>query len=419
MSDTLTTLDGMMKQYYSDEKVMNLIYDSNPFLTMVDKDEGFVGNAMKVPVIYAGAQGVGHTFSTAQTQASNTNNGIAGFLVSTRASMYGVAVWSRELMLASATDAGAFLSEAKVAVENLLRTLGNQIATALYRSGFGDQGNIQTGSSVSGTTITLQNTEDIVNFEVGQNLVVSATQNGSLRALGSSGNALIVTGVDRTSGILTFGFAVNDGTNGIPTIAAGDYIFIQGNHTSSTALMPYGIESWVPATTPSSSDSFWGVNRSSDTRLSGQRLNGTAGQSLEELLIEGAQIVGREGGKLSHYFMSFNTYARLLKQMQGRVILTSVETDTGIGFRGATVQTPTGEVLVIPDRTCPMNRIYGLELSSWSLASLGKFIAPVEEDGLMILRASTADNFETRYGGYMQLVCRAPGHNINIQIPTS
>lgn len=418
MSDTITTYDAMLKQYYSDDKVMNLIYDKNPFLTMVEKDEGFVGDTYKVPVIFSGNAAVVSSFSLAQAQSQANSQGTAAFLVSSRAKLYGVTNWTRETMLASASDAGAFMSVAKTAVENILRDMGNQLATSAYRSGYGDQGQIATGTSVTGKTLQLQNAEDIVNYVVGMQLDASLVQGGAIRVEGT--NPLTVTGVDRSNGILTFGFNVNDATNGIPTIAAGDFLYVRGNAANgSTAQLMFGIESWIPATTPATTDSFWSVNRSQDTRLSGNRLNGTGGQPLEEILIDAAELVGREGGTLSHFFMSFGTFSRLLKQMQGRVILTDVSTDAGIGFRGATVQTPTGEILCVPDRTCPANRIYGLELSSWKLATLQKMVAPVEEDGLMILRQSNADAFESRYAFYGQLVCKAPSHNINIQVSAS
>jgi len=418
MSDTITTYDGMLKQYYDDNKVQNLIYDKNPFLTMCPKNEGFVGDAYKVPVIFGGGQGIGKTFSNAQSQASNTSQQIAAFLVSSRAPFYGFTNWTRETMLASANDVGAFMSVAKVAVENCLRGMGNRLATAFYRSGYGEMANLSSTVSVTGaTSITLNNVDDIVNFEVGQMLDCSATLTGAPKSVGSSGNGLIVTSVDRSNGKLGFGYAIDDATNGIPTIAAGDFLFVRGDHSTSTTL-PIGLEGWIPATAPSPSATLWGQTLT-DTRLYGQRLDARDGRPLEEALIEAAQIVAREGGQLSHFFMGFNAYARLLKGMQGRVILTDVETDTGIGFRGATVQTPAGEVLVVPDRTCPANRIFGLQLDTWEIASLGKLVAPVEEDGLMILRSASADSFESRYASYSQLVCKAPGKNINIQISTS
>lgn len=424
MGDTQTTFDGMLKQYYDDDRVMNLIYDDNPFLAMIEKDEGFVGDTFKVPIIYSGNNAVGQSFTRAQGQARGTNvgsasQGVQAFLVSTRAHLYGFTNWSRETMLASATNVGAFMKVATVNMDNILRNLGNRLATALWRNGYGDLGNIAVaGFSASATSLTLSNPEDVVNFETGMPIDLSATQSGAVRAYGSSGNPLAITGVDRSNGILSFAYALNDGTNGIPGVAAGDYIFNYDDaHVVTTQLLPLGVEAWVPATVPSSSDSFWNVNRSLDSRLSGQRLNATDGRPLEEALIEAAQIVRREGGKLSHFFMNHGQYAKLEKQQQGRVIYNETVTDADISFKGITLRTGIGDVIVMPDRTVPSNRVYGLELSSWTLATLGKMVAPVNEDGLEILRQDSADNFEARYAFYGQPVCRAPGHNINIQVP--
>lgn len=426
MGDTQTTFDGLLKQYYDDDRVMNLIYDDNPFLAMVAKDEGFVGDTYKVPIIYSGNNAVGQSFSRAQGQARGTNvgsssQGVTAFLVSSRAHLYGFTNWSRETMLASATNIGAFMKVATVNMDNILRNLGNRLATALWRNGYGDLANIAvTGFSASATSLTLANPEDVVNFETGMPLDFSATQQGSVRAYGSSGNPLAITGVDRSNGILSFGYAINDGTNGVPGISAGDFIFLYDDaHVSGAAgqTLPIGVEGWIPATVPASTDSFWNVNRSLDSRLSGQRLNATDGRPIEEALIESAQIVRREGGKLSHFFMNHGQYAKLEKQQQGRVIYNETVTDADISFKGITLRTGVGDVICMPDRTVPSNRIYGLELSSWELASLGKMIAPVNEDGLEILRQDSADNFEARYAFYGQPVCHAPGHNINIQVP--
>lgn len=417
MADTVSTYSAMLRTYYLEEKVMNLVYDKNPFLTMVEKNEGFVGDSYKVPVIFTGNNAALNSFTNAQAMAVSASQGTAAFTVTSRSTLYGFTNWSRESMLATASDVGAFMPVAKVAVDNILRQMGNRLATMCWRSGYGDQGNI---GDVATTQITLAQVDDVVNFEKGQRLDLAATQTGAIKAYGTSTNPLIITGVDRSNGILTFGFNVTDATNGIPTAAVGDFISLQGEAPNAgTAKLLFGVESWIPAATPATSDSFWSVNRSQDTRLSGQRLNATDGRPLEEALIEAAQIVAREGGQLSHFFLGYSAYARLLKQMQGRVQLVDVETDAGIGFRGATVQTPSGEVLIVPDRTCPANRIFGLELSSWELASLGKLVAPVEEDDVMILRSASADTFESRYATYAQLVCKAPGHNINVQISTS
>lgn len=424
MSDTQTTFDGMLKQYYDSQAVHNLVYNKNRFLTMVDKDTEYTGDTYKKGIIYGSNSTNSAVASVSAALAAVNNQQVMAWNVTSRAKQYGWAIWSRETMLASAANAGAFASVAKVNMDNKLRDMGNTIAGLCYRSSFGDQGTIAT--TVNGVTfnaggkqIQLTISSDIVNYEVGQQLDVSAAQGGSIRAEGTSGNGLIVTGVDRTLGILTFGFNVNDATNGIPNIAAGDFLYVKGNAANgSTSVCTFGIEAWIPATSPGTNDSFWGFNRSVDTRLSGQRVNATDGRALEEAMIEAAEIVAREGGELDHFFCSHSAFSKMLKEQQGRTLhYEDVETDMGISFRGLKLHTASGDALIIPDRACPANRIYGLQLDTWTLASLGELVQNVNEDDLTMLRSVGADNFETRFASYHQLVCGAPAFNVNIQIP--
>jgi hypothetical protein len=420
MSDSVSTYDSLLKNVFSPKEVLNLIYNDNQFMKMVSKFTKYEGDAYKVPVIYGGAASWSPVFATAQAASQANSQATAAFLVNSRAKFYAVGNWTREVMLASRGNAGAFLDAVQVNIENNMREMGNAMATCFYRSGYGDQGQISSvGFSASATTIQLANPEDVVNFGINQQLDLAATQSGASRARGSSGNGLIVTAIDRSAGLLTFGFAINDATNGVTAPAAGDFIFPNGTHSGATQIVPLGIEAYIPPVTPASSATLWGAPVGLDSRLNGLRLNATDGRSLEEALIQAAQFVAREGGKLSHFFCSHDTFARIMTTMQSRVRHVDVDIEDFAGFSGAKLRTNNGEVMIVPDRTCPSNRIYGLELSSWEIASLGQLIDRVEEDGLPFIRQTTADNFEARWASYSQLICRAPGHNINIQVNAS
>jgi len=419
--DTTTTFDGLLKNVFDHDKVMNLIYDDNVFLNMVPKFTEYRGDAYKVPVIFGGNNAIGASFSTQQAQAQSSSQKTTAFLLQNQPSMYGVCQWSRQLMEQSATVEGAFEQVAKVNLENVLRQFGNQIATTLYRSGYGDQG--QVASTVGGvawtnglSTLQLQSLTDIYNFEVGMTIQFSNTQGGTVRT-----GTIVITGVDEDNAILTFGGAISSSITGA---AIGDYLYVNGNAANGAAvgslLVPTGIEGWIPAQVPSASDSFFGVNRSQDGRLSGRRLNGTAGQSIEQLLIVGAQKLAAVGGRPDVAFMSFNNFSKLLMEQQGRTINYSDGDKTlGLNYRGIKLQTAAGPVEVIPDRTCPGNRIYMLQMDTWQLATAGKMVQVVDDDGLQILRVYNADAFESRYALYGNLVCRGPGYNLNIQLPNN
>jgi hypothetical protein len=420
MSDNLTTYAGLLKTVFTPKEVLNLVYQNNQFLKLVPKYEKFLGNNYQVPIIYGDAQSWSPVFATAQSASTANGQLVTDFLVSSRASMYAVGNWTRQTMLASAGDAGAFLEVVQVNIENNMRSLGNALATCLYRSGYGDQGQISSvGFSASALTIQLANPEDVVNFAINQQLDVSATQSGASRARGTSGNGLIVTARDVNAGLLTFGFAINDATNGIPNIAAGDFLFPNGTHSGATQIVPLGIEAYIPPVTPASATTLWGAPVGTDSRLNGLRISATDGRSLEEALIQAAALVAREDGNLSHFFCSHDTYARIQTTMQSRLRHADVDVEDFAGFSGAMLRTNHGEVMIVPDRACPSNRIYGLDLDTWELASLGPLIDRVEEDGLPFIRQTTADNFEARWASYSQLVCRAPGRNVNIQVQPS
>jgi hypothetical protein len=57
-----------------------------------------------------------------------------------------------------------------------------------------------------------------------------------------------------------------------------------------------------------------------------------------------------------------------------------------------------------------------LQLDTWKVYSLGKMVRVLDTDGLQMLRQSSADGVEVRYGGYLQIGCNAPGFNVNVQL---
>ena len=86
-----------------------------------------------------------------------------------------------------------------------------------------------------------------------------------------------------------------------------------------------------------------------------------------------------------------------------------------IAFKAITVNGPDGEIKVIADQNCPGNKIFGLQLDTWKLASIGPVVSTIDEDGNDILRVYNADQVESRNGFYGNLFCQAPGFNCTIQ----
>lgn len=418
MALDLTSLDFAMKELYDGNEVENLTYEMRPTLAIMPKEEDFFGDVKPIPVIYGNPQGRSADFTRARTRGVATNTLGVKFNL-TRVKDYSIAFIDNETMEASENDKGAFVKGIKTEVDGAINSLSNSFASKLFRTGFGEIGVV---GAVATNTITLANINDIVNFEVGMELMISTSVNAAvLRAVGTSTNGLIVTGVNRQTGVLTFGANVTDATNGIPATAANDFIFIRGDRQDSatpTALALSGIEAWVPTATPGAG-LFFGVNRTADvTRLGGLRLDGRA-LPLEEALIDGAMAVYREGGKLSHYIMSPGRFGSLEKALGAKVQYIDVQANADVGFRGIRIVGPHGDITVLADPFCPDNNIYGLTLSTWVIKSLKKLFRPTIKNGsssYQYIDNTTADGVEVRFGYYANVACNAPGRNINIQV---
>lgn len=412
MTLNLTSFDGALKEYYTDQHVENMVYKKNPLLALMAKREDFYGRNFPVPIVWGNPQGRSATFTQAQNRGAAEFSRIKEFLL-TRVHDYGIATIDNETMEASKNDSGAFLQAATVEIDGIINSLTRSLAIAQYRAGFGSLGQVTT-SSLGVTTITLVNLDDITNFEVGMELDVAAAETtGATRARGSSGNGLIVTAIDRGAGTLTFGFNANDATNGIPLIAQNDYIFARGDRDTTATPVKFkvaGLSAWLPYTAPTAGDSFFNVDRSVDpVRLAGVRYDGSS-TPIEEAVIELATRISREGGAPDHCLMNFANYASFEKALGSKVQYADLEIGE-VGFRGIRINGPAGEINVIPDQNCPVTFMYMLQLNTWVHASLGKAVRVINTDGNTMLRQANADGVEVRYGYYSNVGCEAPGWN--------
>jgi hypothetical protein len=399
----MTSFASALKEYYTDEKIYNMVYRDNPLLAMLSKREDFKGKNLPIPIIYGNPQGRSASFSTAQ--ANKTASKITDFVL-TRSKDYALASIDNETLEASKGNAAAFMEAATTEIDGAINSITRSLATALYRTGSGSIG--QSLAAYTGTSLTLKQPEDVTNFEVGMELVFSTSNGGGTIKSGK----VTVNAVDRDSGVLTVDAmtAIAGGSG----VAANDFIFVEGDYDQKIK----GLLAWLPSTAPNNTP-FFSVDRSVDvTRLGGIRVDGSA-MPIEEAIISAIHRVAREGGRPSHLFMSYEKWDELVKSLGSKVqyIEESVKNgNANLSFRGVMVHGPKGPVKVIPDQNCPNDRAFLLQLDVWKLYSLGKAPRILDTDGLKMLRESSADAVEVRVGYYAQLGCRAPGFNANIKL---
>jgi hypothetical protein len=390
MALNMTTFAAALKQHYTDEKIENMVYKDNPFLAMISKYEDFGGENLKLPVKYGIPMGRSATFADAVS--NKTASQLKAFLL-TRKADYAIASIANETIEASKGNANAFIEAATFEIDGAIESATRSLAISLYGDGSGSIGVVGAlaTTTASNDTVTLATIQDITNFEVGMQLNFgTATANKKIDS------------INRDTGVF-----ILDAASGATTTEA---IYVDGDKDN----MLTGLGGWLPSTAPASTDSFFGVNRSSDsTRLGGIRFDASS-LPLEEGLIGAAARVAREGGKPDVCFVNYSNFADLEKALGSKVSYVDVKVNPEIGFRGILIHGPRGPIKVVPDQNCPNGVAYMLQMDVWKLYSLGKAPKILDSDGLKFLRESTADAVEARIGYYAQLGCRAPGFNVRV-----
>ena len=417
-----------LKELYVDDKdyMKNIVYAKNPYLAMVPKNEspdGFAGKYIPVPLEYGNPQGRSHQFANAQNQ--QTASDVVSYFVYA-VQDYQLVTITNLLMEQTKTNAGAFVDEASRTLDNGFRNLSNNMAFELFYGGTASRGVIGSGgvTNSSGTlTFTLADAANVVQFEVGMSLQASATDGGAALT-GSGGSVLVaqVTAVNRGTGAIT---AVVTQDTYSSTWAAGYYLQVYGDigtagaSTIAGMLGLSGLAAWVPSSDPASTDNFWGVNRSADvTRLGGLRYDASA-QSISEGLTSALAFANREGAAIDLIVIDFVSYSTLINELGAKVQYVMIEHDeVEVAFEAIHFHSAYGKIPVLADRSCQPQTAWCLTTDTWKLRTLGKapHILTYGMEGLEGLRVGNADALEIRIAYYGNLICSAPGYNMQVTL---
>lgn len=401
-SHNSTNLNKILKTFYQPKVVQDLIFKDQPLFAMIPKDTNATGGTQDYVVNFAESQSASPAF--AEAQASSNGPGLARFSMTT-VELHSVKTLEHKIKMQTERDEGAFMKAALKVNSDAMLNISKNIARSLYRSGWGDIGRIATRS---GSTITLTNVDDAIHFVPGKVVVFADSQSSS--ALRDSGDSLQVLGRNLYTGVITFTTAVSN----ISGLADGDWIFTKGARQDSASpvrleLCGMGSAGWMPASV-SPSENFFGVDRSTDSLLTGVYQTGSYA-AIEDSLVDLCLTIGKQGGKTDVIMVSFDTYSQLLKNASGSIIRDSQVKAQNLSFASIKLMTQSGPVNIVPDALCPKNECNALQLDTWKLTSMGELIKRFEDDGLSSLRASNSLDVEFRYYSYHQLYNTAPGYN--------
>lgn len=388
----VTTHDAIIKHLYPDPNdVLIAMYENNTLFSMMKKSFDGYGKNWHLPVRIAHTAGRSHTFANAKTNKNASSVVEFQINITSNYSLYSV---DGRLQRQTANSKGAFVEAFEFELDSAMDAMKRNMGYEPYGNGGGAIG--QVGSGQTTDTITLKNINDIVKFEKNQVLKTS-TADGTSGAV--KAGSVTVESVDRDAGTITVTAATWNDATGIPTVAADDYIFTDGDF----GLGIKGLNAWVPSTAPTAGDDFFGLDRSVDpTRLAGSRVDlRTLGP--EEQLQKMAQVAVRNGGKLSHAFFNDLDYLALILALGSRRQIANTEVDGKIGFEGVKVSTGVGTIEVYADYNADQGVGWGLELKNWELKGPGQFPFIEARDGQKIVRDDSADSFDGRIIAYYQM----------------
>jgi hypothetical protein len=346
-----------------------------------------------------------------------------------------------ETMKAAVRTSGALVDLWNNETDGISRNEMADLEFQLFGDGTGVRGVIAASPApavVAGVlTLTLATPSDAVYFNLGMKVQFwsGAAQHdmtiGGASVDNSNGDGAYVIGINRQSGVLTIQAFVNGTASAaalIGTIVAGDGIVRAGDYqqaanvgnvtvgTSAAASgVVTGIQAWIPSTV-SATDSYWGLNRSSDpVRLAGQRLSAT-GLPMNEALMEAEARVAVQGvGSPDTILINPLDLQNLKKALGTDIVYDRVQSNVaGVSFKAIEYDGMNGPMKIVSDPFCPRNKAFMIQLASWELSTLGPAPQMLDWDNNDYLRVASDDQYEVRFGHYGQFLCNNPGANIVI-----
>lgn len=387
----LTTVAFIVKKDYSGRTPGDMAEMDHPLFHAISKEGDFVGSDHTYALKYQNGQGIGGTFSKAQT---NVRAMSGKQLAALRKAKYGVYTLNGEWMAATRNNKGAFMRGVNAEVDGVIMEMGASFAFDLYRDGNGIRGR---RASISSNTITLTDPADARYFKVNMTIGADDTATGLSPRTGTT----YVTGVDIANGKIT----VEDASD-ISGFVDNDYLFRDGD--PGTCME--GLAVTTPLTAPVlSSDSFRGIDRGSYPELlAGSRINDTSTSIEENIGLLGVQIDSL-GRKVRECYLAPTNFYKVTRRLNAKVEYQKAGGSVDWGFQYVTIVTPAGPIKLVSDPDCPVNRFYLINPASHFLKHLDGLPHIIEDDGRPTLRAANADDIEGRARGWVNYIQPLPG----------
>lgn len=304
---------AMLKTFYAKEGLSNLLYRNDPFLKGITTRR-VEGKQANFSALYSRGGAVSANFLTAKALA--TSQAQAKEFQVTPGQLFSCCVFNNKELLASKTLRGAYINIASAKFFANAESFRKTLAVALYGTGHGEL--FTTSVSI---TLTADDQNDItfpqyaiMGIDIGSKLEVKATA-----AATSVIATLTVNKIDGTT--------VNCTSDTAATAASGSVVCIAGcTDSNGNGLLPVGLAGWLPSGTVASSDSFFGVNRSTAReRLAGSVITATSGEKKYETIQRLILALRRNGSLCDKIIMNDEDYLAMAAEIETKTNFMKVD----------------------------------------------------------------------------------------------
>lgn len=401
----------LMRVYRNRNYIADLSFGPDAFMGQLEK-KGLKLTGGQADVVTVSFDGSGVPSNTAGIIGTAAPSQGVQFLV-TPARMTNLASLDVLAAAAGTVNFAALVKPLKHEIDMAIKKVGKLASIELWSNGFPALGQVTVDGT---TTVTMQDPDDIIKLSVGDIVVFAAAQSTGALKVGELSVAKILS---YTLGTWQASAA------GTSVAATNDFVFIKNTrNTAATKVGITGVQGWLPST----ADTLFSVDRTIDARLIGTQSTGSYGD-IEGAFIDGLATVltySANGTKDITAFMHPKTWAYLAKAMQSRTVnisstpMTKKGKEGSILYSGYTVATPNGVIEVFTPQFCPKNKIFMLNMTTWSLVGWGlKFptiIANPVNAAPPVFMDPTTGTISCAVGGFPQLECNAPGFNHTVTL---
>jgi hypothetical protein len=369
---------GLVREIWPDESLIEEVIEEDAVLGMCAKETDWGYAVVHHPLGWGANQGIGRTFADAKAYKSTPQQ--AEFQIATREMYAALSLEGKLLRTFEYTKKKALLVDPVTrAGELTIDRMRRRFSASLHGNGVGKIGRISSTSNVSTATITLDDANDLKNFEPDRPIQVEST--GATGGTVSTEVAFVDTiGTEDNPTVSlkdSAGNAIHWDT-AFASVACATGFRIYGVGTYDNDFI-YGLDAFLPSHS-GSPGMFLTCNRNLNPGwLAGRCITGT-NLTVYQRIKKAARFSVDAGNKPDTYLLSTRNFEKLEFEFDNKLQLTKFPAadvgkyKLGIEYTGAVVQGPRGPIKVLPLMWMPDDVERCGEMDSLVMGSIGPLV---------------------------------------------